>query len=86
MENEPKRFDLQKRVFVISGICRFDNKANLQKIGGESLHNVEGVYSTLHHYNPNFEHLESSVVDAAMVDVPGVYTHTLYGDIRMNAG
>lgn len=32
----------------------------------------KGVYSTLHRYNPNFEHLEIHVADVAMVDVLGM--------------
>ena len=53
-------------------------KVNLYEVGKESLHYVKGVYSTLHRYNPNFEHLESSVADVAMVDDPGcVYMHPL---------
>ena len=48
----------------------------------ESLHYVKGVYSTLHRYNPNFEHLESSVADVAMVDVPGVFICIPFCDSR----
>lgn len=51
--------------------CRH-NKAGIGWEQRESLHIDKGVYSTLHRYNPNFEHLEIHVADVAMVDVPGM--------------
>ena len=48
------------------------NKAGIGWEMRESLHFVERRLLNAHRYNPNFEHLESSVADDAMVDVPGM--------------